>query len=636
MRRWWSLCIGFSSLGVLLGAAPSAPGPAVPTPADWEQWQPETDQSDRRLGNRVSVWEEEIRLGELLTRLSQATSVGLEAAEELRPVRLTVFARERTLGGIMVALARVFGGRWYHPRGEPPEGRGYCLAGSDPLVPLSEEWYEEEKRRDEEADRAVAAAHRAEREERLALYREALALTPAEVLERYEATDPALCADLLCPAFRPMIEGTLALGEPGREELLSTGELCRPVAGLSPAFRQHLADWAGGKWELELGTGIPAVQPDRLARFSTPEERWQHSRVKLLWWACGLHLVLYVPDAGNFQVTFLRFSRTNTPLGAREHLIYHGYREDTPQHRQMIRREAEAWQQVHPRGSPSRSEDERDREIRAAIRYPAPNETDPRLDGKVEVGEAVSESAAKLLEQAARQRLLAVVATYLPPDEVRVAVPEPGEAGVTLAGLLNAIRASVDQRWWWNFYGEYLVARDPRCLVKEAEVLPEEMLSMLREKLRPGGSVQLGELADILAGLNIRQLDRLSRRSELAVFTDEVHEDSFPQLVWLPLHEIRQYGLLDSRQREKLVAPQGVRLSELRADQQWVLQGRAQRERPWVELKDLRNAAFRAIPHRLSTGEEAISFVIEYHLPDYPNDRDVLFTSPLEIHLPDA
>ena len=50
----------------------------------------------------MSVWEEQITVEELLSRLAEQSSVELSAIEYLLPVRVTVFAEGCTLGGIRV------------------------------------------------------------------------------------------------------------------------------------------------------------------------------------------------------------------------------------------------------------------------------------------------------------------------------------------------------------------------------------------------------------------------------------------------------------------------------------------------------------------------------------------------------
>jgi hypothetical protein len=90
-------------------ALPAPPTAAQPTPADWEQWQPQTDGSDTRLERMfVSVWEEQITVEELLSRLAEQSSVELSAIEYLLPIRVTVFAEGCTLGGMMSSLAHLF------------------------------------------------------------------------------------------------------------------------------------------------------------------------------------------------------------------------------------------------------------------------------------------------------------------------------------------------------------------------------------------------------------------------------------------------------------------------------------------------------------------------------------------------
>jgi hypothetical protein len=75
-------------------------------------------------------------------------------------------------------------------------------------------------------------------------------------------------------------------------------------------------------------------------------------------------------------------------------------------------------------------------------------------------------------------------------------------------------------------------------------------------------------------------------------------------------------------------------LNELPVNQRHSYERVARNSHPWLESPDLSRAVLRTIPRKLSTGEDGISFIVEYHCPDSPNDRDVLFTSPLTITIP--
>ena len=57
----------------------------------------------------------------------------------------------------------------------------------------------------------------------------------------------------------------------------------------------------------------------------------------------------------------------------------------------------------------------------------------------------------------------------------------------------------------------------------------------------------------------------------------------------------------------------------------------SQRTHPWFTPADLEAALLHIVPCTLAVGSKGISPWIEYHHPDSPRDRDLVFTLPLEI-----
>jgi len=578
----------------------------------WDQWQPQIDRSDRRIDTAsVSIWQPQIKLQDLLAALSDQSSVQLTAVAELLPLRLTLFAQERTLTADMLALARLFDGYWAFPRHQSPEARRYCLVPHQTHTQPFDGLYQEHLW--SKVKRARAAPHRAARDQRLELYHSALNLSPQQLLDRYEESDPWLCADLLNPKVRPMIEYAVSLTEPQKDQLLTEGEFAQPLRNLPSQFQTHLADWSKGRWG-RAATLKFGPDPDRLPRFTTPEERWENAVVRLRWSRTTLQLHLnLLPDVARFDADVIR-TPARPPYRAREQLLSLGYREDTPEYRDAAMKEAQEWEEnelVSPH-----------EESPLAFLPPQPNQTHPHLtcelDWRPLQGELVSVPDALAL--AARQCHLAVVAHYLPPDQwppCQLHAPTEESQHNTLGALLNAIRRERGGAWSWNFYGNYLVAGDPQYLATEASMLPPDALSQWEQTLCPGNTLSLDDLASRLAALNTLQVQYL--------------EETFPAAQEIPIYGMHFYGRLRAHQREKLTDEEALPFSDLSPGQQREVLATARRSRPWLAPTDLANTILRSIPRKLSTGQEGFSLIFEYHFPDSPHDRDVLFTSPFQI-----
>jgi len=598
-----------AATGAFCGADIQEAVSSRPSPAEWEQWQPEVDRADERLqSSMVSVWQSETTIGEVLEELSEQSAVQLEAALGLVRVRVTVFAEDRTLAGVMSCLAHLVTGYWVFPRGEEPAERSYRFVQHEIPAELGEAWPEEHWR---ELRRARAAEKRPERKARIALYRRALDMSTSEVLVEYEETDPWLCADLLNPAVRPMIEEYFRLSEGTREGLLATGTVGVPLREFDGGFREHLAQWSKGRW------GRPAMlqagpDADRMCRFTSPEERWANSVVYFRWSDSALQCQLAIPDVARFDADIMRTPR-RPPYYAREQLVSLGHCEGTREYWQGARQEAEEWE----RQWEARQESEAEEPQPYSRSLPAPNMTDPRLclSLDLEGAEAQALASSAVLEEAARQCEIAVVACYLPPEWVRLAPAAADEQGGTLGAALSEIRSQRAGMFWWNFCGQYLVAGDAEYWLIEASDVSQETLEHWQHVLRPGGSFTLDEVAAMLAELNELQLNFLVDR------LTGLHE--------LPIYSLRLYGCLDSEQREEAQSAEGLRLSRLSADEQDSVLRFARNARPWLERADLENAVLRLVPRRLSTGKAGKSLVAEYRLPDSSQDRDILFTCPL-------
>ena len=90
-------------------------------------------------------------------------------------------------------------------------------------------------------------------------------------------------------------------------------------------------------------------------------------------------------------------------------------------------------------------------------------------------------------------------------------------------------------------------------------------------------------------------------------------------------------SVVDEKQREALTSARGLSLRALGTELQKEFLSNAKATRPWLEAGDLSSATVRMIPRRFATGEEGVSLILDYHFPDSPRDRDIAFTSPLQV-----
>ena len=618
-RKLGLVCASALGLAFFLALAPCCQAQALPVaqcrpaPDHWEQWRPDRQPADDRLHDTtVSVWEPCVTVADLLGAISEASSVELTTGDDLRPFRVTAFAQHFPLGEVMVSLASLFDGHWLFDPTQPPEARVYCLLPPDSLSEPMDQW---ETQRWRALKRARAAPHRAAREQRLALYQRALPLTAPQLLQQYEADDPWLCADLLWPAFRPMIAQICALTHSQKEQFLADGELQLPLSSFEPDFQHHLAHWVKGRWG-RTGMAQFRPDPDQLLRFPTPEQRWEHSVVRLWWHTTGLRFQLDVPDVARFDADAIHFAH-DSRRQARRRLISLGYREDTPEYRAAGDRDAAAW--ARPGGGQPSANANDDLPYQPFV--PDPDHTDPHLAATIEVTavEAETLSASDVLGQAARQCGIGIVSHYLPPHYYARPGPSSGAERTTLADLLDDIRRHRGGAWSWRFHGDQLIATDAEYRLLEASRLPDDIISQCRDVLRPGTSTPLDDLASLLAPLNSAQIGALI--------------DALPDIDQFPLYGLRLYGSFDSEQRDGLNHPRGLPFHHLRPHQQRLVFDIARRSRPWLHLTAMQQAVMRALPRTLSTGEPALSLVIEYHFPRSPTDRDIIFTCPLAIFI---
>ncbi len=601
----------------ITAVAVSAPGSEADrsAPKTWEQWPPDAVTSDRRLDQAVSVWEKDIEVGDLLARLSEQSEVAVDAAREMRHLPLSVFVEHATLRSIMVALAQLYDTHWQYRNAGAQ--RVYRLSSHERLrspYPGMLYWASEKRRRAEHAE------SKEERSKRLDLYRETLSLDPNDVLGRYEETDPWLCATILDPAKRPMIEYVLNLSDADRQTLMTEGTLTVPVRRLEKGFREHLALWSAGEWGKSV-CGLREHGPDYLPRFPAQEMRFEHSFITLFWYERGLQLSLDIPDE-HLHAAIPIDMRYLPPTAPREELVRLGYREKTPEYLQAMERENQAWEQARAEEARRRRDEKGEAQ---AARFRGLQASDRVLSSELALSglRGIVLSPSDILEAAARQCGVGVVVQRVAAGPPWRGVPRELLATRkkhSLAAVLERMCQWMGSDWHWDLQGEILIAGSGSEWCWQPARVPEDTAVEWHERLHPGSTQPLEELATFLGQLDIRELKTL-RNTDLT-------------LVYLPLVELRIYGLFDPEQRSLMARAQGLPFRELSSNQQRMLVLVARETHPWVEISDLAHVVLNTVQHRLSTGDEGISLIINYHFPDAPLDRDVIFTAPLQITIP--
>lgn len=586
------------------------------SPAEWEQWQPQAGDRDPRLDTRLTVWDPDIGLADLVSRISASTGVRLLVADGLRRVRLTAYARDCRLHDLMSTLASLIDGYWCYPRGQTLAEREYGL--TTPNLPL-----------DSPADvvhalaaaerrlcRAEADAYRTAWASRLEQYETAFALSQERLLAKYEETDPWLCATLLDPRLRPMIAQVLHLPAEKRARLLEYGFIMLPALQLSPEFRNHLGRWVNEEWGPPRGGGMGVGGPDAATAYTEPEQRWRNARLALTWADDRLNLTLKVGDLARYSQygEEIIVGGDEPPLQARRRLIRLGLREQTPEYMQRIEEEMEAWQAEHP--GAGRAPEQRS--------GPAePVTTDPRVKELVRLPAGKRVALTDALECIANQLDLGVLANRPWPAQAHQASALPGvQSELPLGDVLQDARSTLGPNWAWRFRGRYLLVYNVDYLLARAAMIPDELLADWEELLQPDSTIPLENLARLAARTSRVQLTTL--RASLPNLLRDLR---------VPLARLAIYGRLTEEQRQMLSRAEGLPVSQLRPDTTAELWYIARRSRRWLEECDLENAVLRAHRQRLSTGEQGISLVCDYHLDWAPDDRDVLFTAPLRVHL---
>jgi hypothetical protein len=492
-------------------------------------------------------------LQDVLHSLSTASGVDMSTDAGLGTVQVSLFAEKGTVSGLMLSLSELCSGHWCYRRGESPAVRSYYLVPAHlPRTRRTDDWRERQRA----AWKVEHAPWRVERERALEEHGTALALSPEEVLEHYEESDPWLCANVLSEHTRPLVEYACSLEGEELAELLTYGRLDLPLFRLPEPVSEHLShriraeNEEGGLYRDEhLFDGGPP-------RFETFEDCLANTSVSVEWRQSALVLQAYVPDTGmtNWRAMTSESVREMQPEAMpRRLLLGMGYGDTSPEREQELRAQVRAWHASRPdpreiASDPSKWAEHSD--LRKLGLVEDPDTGDPRLSMPLDLGGMEGERlvGADILEQVAKQCDVAVVADY---DDISYPV-SIGPTRIlprdsTVGDILARVRGLRGGGMSYNFLGEYLVVSFPGSRVAPEPDLPPELEAALRETFAPGASVTLEDAAALLGRLGDTKLWYVSK--DVLGIDPTSDRDTFRDL-----SGARSYGRFTEEQRHKLRA----------------------------------------------------------------------------------
>ena len=611
-------------LALCAGAATAAMS-NINVPMWATQWQPEVDQRDTRLGRHCTVWEGRIELADLCASLSHASGVHLEAGATLQHMRVTIYSREQPLNGTMLALADLFDGYWAYRSGQPPLERTYYLFEHSPVPPDEVDDWVAARQRD--AERKVTERLRPQIEARLAQCRALLKLRPEEVLAQYEKDDPWLCATVLDPPRRPLLERLCRFDEKQMDVLFGEGAVKQRMGDLEPALQQHLKDWFEG---VDLYT----PNPDRDRSETVPDESWETTTLALEWRPPWLGVAMYVPGGGMMNTGLMSLKDDSPPSQARQTLTRMGFGHERTQEWEA---EDAEWRKTHDGDYPSSQQQMLWAEM---IRHPS--DADERLKAAVDLPEPADSrrgwSMRELLSGVAERQRIPVVSHFLSNDANRFWLRDDAPKPTTLGELLGAFCKRYPP-WTWDFTGGYLVLAGVGYRSDEAGRLPAALREEVIRRMRPGEKVSLDEVAGLFAGLNGKQAETLGT----VLATAGIH---WP---WPRTDALRVYGSMTAEQRERIRRGEPIALGELGGGQNKAVLRGLKRFREFPQEPDLSGAELAAtldrVPDRtagtpdttitaapgLSEGERTfLNLTVRYRLPDSGDVSNRFLWAPLE------
>ena len=415
-------------------------------------------------------------------------------------------------------------------------------------------------------------------------------------------------------------------------------------------LQHHLATWISDRRHSPHGHAqIPNV--DYPPRFLTPEDRWANTLVRFLWEREALVMEVDIPDVYCHQSDLLHLP-SNPPLAARQELASCGLRQPTPEYREAAKAEQKEWAAAHPKAADSHPA----KTVPLTHLVPDPDEKDPRGQAQLTLlaGPRTQWSAPDLLMQIARQGEAAPVVSGLQSRNAPDAGPGPSGFGTEVPkqrGQRGNRRhrqlsprgepsphhqrsreapARHGRRSLWRPCASAQAARSPGATT--ANAWPCMTATSSSPKPPPRRPTLVADLqARCAAGQPVPLDDLAGRMSHLNTLQWEALNQALPQLALALNWDLRLYGLLTPHQRAACATDHGLPLAGLSPAVQLAALRFSRRTHPWFTPADLKAALLRIVPCTLAVGSKGISFWIEYHHPDSPRDRDLIFTLPLEL-----
>jgi len=574
------------AIALLLAWAPPllaqhAVGPRV-------QWQPQVVEGgldpDRRLEQPVEIEILGRAAAPALKLLSEKAGLWLAVAPEdiatLGERKFSAFAHGCTLKELMVHLCQALQEcHWDIDRSGPqPTYWLHRNSGAEKTIT----WHEERRAA------GLAQRKRAERLNRLAEARKALAMSPAEAAE-LEKTDQMLARSVRDPHSREMLQTVLSLPAEQFQQFEDTGLVVWDYVDAPPRVQQAVARIA--EWYVAWFAKFPpGLLPDQVINW---RDHLLQATITLedngtyhgwgVWMALDIpgehrsnedriHDVVVQPRYPNLDEGQLGFTRLLIATGA------------APDDKTATQMAMEMDMQAFRVEAAQREERHRKEWLEPE---------DPDLLQTIALGDEQFAEFAEIQRFIAKKTGLSITSDYFTgrgvylPDELRQPMPL----------WLLLYRLGEDDYWGdlrlWRKAGRCLVFHRADWFYLTKHEVPEELILACREKLEKQGELTLDDLAGAVVALNSRGL--LGPTFPMDLQRAGLH-GGLGFSAWAYL----LYASLSPEQKEKLRSPRGLSFQEMTILQREQVLDKARKMQPPLDLAQ----ASRATLHLVESVEE--------------------------------
>jgi hypothetical protein len=571
---------------------------------------------DARLERSVKLPASRLPLEKLTGLLSHEAGVKLECEPELLGRQVFAAGAGVRLKDLMAQLADFMECSWWVVNSPDSEPR-YVLRRTDHLVQAEREIAGAAERR----VLPISAGQVSDRVQRMKDYVQALDLPQAELLSRYQDSDPRLCAGLLVPAWRPFFKLVANLRPEQMAAVASGEDFVVLVRDLPADLQTHVWKCVTGsysQWFPMFSSWSDPDSPGAPNYFSSYEQRWAHAQARLHWAPNGLQVYVDIPDLARLGHQLI-WDPDDNPGTALMHLVSLGAItvRDKEAFGSTVESVTATWKERHDqeveaerRGAFGASAvDRSDTESLARRLVPWPgdqkNEADPV---QVMVQMAEQTGLCLLMDGSATARASQV------PSRLRTEL--------SLKEALDAWQAWAGSNWFWSKpNGPFLEVRDENRIFVWATQIPDLILKKMWERSRGTGALSLMDLGEVLSPLTAAQLgyggvDRMdwpaaSRRIEMDTLV----------------------ALIPGGTLQRLLSGETLHYSELTSAQQQLVARLAQLRHAWIKSDELGGATIARSPETSEKGE-TIAIVVDYHLPGEPSGFPLAHAWPRLVPLP--